>query len=220
MTRMGRQGSERPLEITKMNATMDDWDAPRAPLVKMEETTKCFKPASSAQIAEWTAWLASSEALAAAETLSVTESQGKSNWDNHKFNTDDIQRHIKSMWPKEQALFMMGPMYLAYMTFLSEQRAAIKDYADKAKNIKTMEDYEKVDEAYKAIVAHINQHGEMHEIPTKTHKKPTESNASNKMGRRAARRARNESEKSEAAKVQYSRADLRALVRAHEGKGE
>ena len=179
-----------------------------------------FKPASPAQVAEWASWLASPEAASAAQRNSEVESQGKREWKNHKFDPVVMERHIHGMWPQERSRFMIGPMYLAYMAFANEQRCAKKDYAAKAASIKTVEDYDSAEQAYKTLLAHVNEHGEIYKIPKKTHKKPTEvaPEGPKKLGRRAARKARNESEKSEAATKQYSRAELRTLVRAHEGR--
>lgn len=186
-----------------------------------------FKPASSAQIAEWKSWLDSPEATAAADRISATENQGKEwidNWNRResvkiKFNPVEMERRINEMWPDQRARFMIGPTYLAYMAYAKEQKSAKDDYVTKATNINTMADYDKAEHAYKTLLDHINRYGEIYETPKKIHKKPTESgpDAPKKVGRRAARKARNESEKSEAATKQYSRAELRALVRAHEG---
>lgn len=178
-----------------------------------------WKPASSAKLAEWASWLTSKEAAEAAERLSAKESQGKRNWNTYKFNPVAMERHIQGMWPHEQSHFKTGPMYLAYMAFSRKQWSAKEDYVAKAASIKTMEDYDNAEEAYKTLFAHVNDHGDICGMPKKTHKKPAEATPEGpkKMGRRAARKARNESEKSEATAKQYSRADLRALVRTQEG---
>lgn len=179
-----------------------------------------FKPASPAQIAEWATWLASPEAASAAQRNSEVEKQGKRDWKNHKFDPVTMERHIHGMWPHERSRFMTGPMYLAYKAFAEEQRIAKEDYVAKAASIKTMEDYDKAEQAYKKLLDHVKDHGEIYKLPKKTHKKPDEAapEGPKHVGRRAARKARNESEKSEAGKKQYSRAELRTLVRAHEGR--
>jgi hypothetical protein len=168
-----------------------------------------FKPASSAQLAEWASWLASPEAAAAAKRNSKVENQGKKVYDDYHFNGVEMERYINNLWPREKAEFLIGSKYLAYLAFAKEQQKLINDYVAKAAKVKTIIGYDVAEDAYNTLSDHIKQHGEIHEKPKKTHTRPTEAKrrTPKKMGRRAARKVRNESETSSGT---VSRAEVRA----------
>jgi hypothetical protein len=178
----------------------------------LQETT--FKPASKAQIAEWTAWLSSPEAKVAHNALLAEKAMAKDMWKSHKFSVLQMERHLDSMWPMQKAEYKLGTMYMAYTTYADEQNNLLLEYNSVKKNSKF--DCGKVDEAYNALINHINTHGQLiEEIPKHDHKNVSNgSNTPTKVGRRAARRVRNEIGE-EIARV-YTRAELRALARGDE----
>jgi len=222
--------------MASSNVTEADWNRPCVfPVVHLKdektlkrdarvrlnlETDPNFKPASAAQIAAWSKWLSSPEAAKAAEhNAAFLKDIGKHLKDTKKkFDPIWVEREIDCLPGSKKTAYLYSYEHLMYLECARRQQRALEDYTEKANDIDSAKEYEDADKAYTELSENIKQHGQLCETPRKIHKKPGEEapDAPRKPGRRAARKARNESEKSEAAKKQYSRAELRALVRADE----
>jgi hypothetical protein len=160
-----------------------------------------FKPASREQIAELAAWLSSPEAAAAAERLALEKKAAHERlalekkaaleaWGGYKFDPCRMEKLLDGMWPEELTEFTNGPMWTAYVHFGKEQKTLQESYDSVKKNIKTDEDYDVAEKAYKALQSHVNTHGQLiREMPSHEHKKPVKTSiAPTHVGRRAARR--------------------------------
>lgn len=168
--------------------------------------TREFKPATAAQIAEWSSWLESwmsNPEICAAWERAAQEKKyeniekvyrlriARRAWTNHKFDVFRMEWLLDGMWPEERKEFMAGPKMEAYVHFGRMQRWLLLFYDSVKENIKTDEDYDKAEEAYKALLHHVNTHGQLiREMPGREHKKPVKAVAApTHVGRRAARRA-------------------------------
>jgi hypothetical protein len=150
-----------------------------------------FRPASRSQIAEWTAWLSSAEAAATFERSALKKAAALKDWGDYKFDPLRMEKFLDNyVWPKEHPEYMSGPMWTAYMHFGKEQRELLKSYNLVKKNIRTNEDYNRAEEAHKALQSHVDKHGQLiREVPGCEHKKPVKTSvAPQHVGRRAARR--------------------------------
>lgn len=157
-----------------------------------------FKPASREQIAEWAAWLSSPEAAAAHERLALKKKEALKTWGDYMFVPGKMEDLLESMLSGEKEKYKQGPMWVSYVHFGKEQKTLQESYDSVKKNIKTDEDYDKAEKAYKALLAHVNTHGQLiREMPKHSHKKAVKTSvAATHVGRRAERRARNVSETS------------------------
>lgn len=158
-----------------------------------------FKPASAAQIAEWTAWLSTPEAAKAHNKVVEMTETAMATWNNHKFNPVAMEHGLAGMWPAEKNKYMRSPMWVAYENYGKEQYELLNAYNKILTNgIKTKEDYIKADKLYKDLAAHINKHGRIITgALEKKHKLPEEkSTEAPKKGRRAMRAERNASDSS------------------------
>lgn len=156
-----------------------------------ESVMRGFKPASREQIAEWTAWLSSPEAAAASERLALEKKAALRAWGDYKFVPCRMEKHLDGMWPEELPKYTTGPMWTAYVHYGKEQHGLLGFYESVKKEIKTDEDYDTAEKAYKTLLAHVNTHGQLiREMPGHAHKKPVKTvAAATHVGRRAARRA-------------------------------
>lgn len=149
-----------------------------------------FKPASPEQMAEWMAWLSSPAATAAHERLALEKKAALNSWGSYKFDLLRMEKHLDGMWPEEQKKYMIGPMWTAYMHFGNGQQELLKSYDSVKKNIKTDEEYDVAEEAYKTLLQHVNTHGQLiSEMPSHEHKRPVKTSvAPPGKGRRTKRR--------------------------------
>lgn len=179
--------------------------------VKKPEPVKEFKPASQAQIDGWIEDLKkmkefyeTPEGKAAWETRVKEEAAEKVRRAKHiedaiksqetvKFDVLEREKWLNErVWPDELQEYMQNsPTWIAYMHYGKEQNTLLASYLSLKDNIKTNEDYDKAEKAYKALLNHINQHGDLiRDIPKHSHKKPVKTVAApTHVGRRAARRA-------------------------------
>jgi hypothetical protein len=170
----------------------DDWFEQRgfARFEPQVVDTTGFKPASREQIAEWAAWLSSPEAAAAHERLALEKKAALNAWGDYKFDPLRMEKHLAGMWPEELPKFTNGPMWTAYVHYGEGQKTLQKSYDSVKKEIKTDEDYDKAEKAYKTLLTHVNTHGQLiREMPKHEHKRPVQTSvAPTHVGRRAARR--------------------------------
>lgn len=158
-----------------------------------------FRPATKEQIEEWASWLSTPEAAAAAERVDSLEASAVAAYNNYKFSVKDMEMYVNNMYPDSKSTFLSGRMWLAYTFYAKEQRELLNAYDSATINIKTDEAYDKAEKAHKALLQHVNTHGQLiRELPKHEHKKFVPASAPPKKGRRAKRAARNKSESSEA----------------------
>ena len=228
------------MALTHINMATDNWSEPWVPPVRaMEgwETESCacdkvleqnaqylvrpwtnpkpFTPASRDQIAMWESWIASPEAAQAIKSVSVMEADAKHAYSSTKFDPVHVARQLNSMFPKDLEKFQSGSYMRAFNIYKMEQLKLLDTYVASSKNIKTSQDYDVAEKAYKTLSTHVNSHGDIiMGVPIKQHKKPNEATASapTKVGRRATRRATNEAEMNESSKT-YTAAEMRRLAR-------
>lgn len=148
-----------------------------------------FKPASREQIAEWTTWLSSSDAIEAEKTVAEQTDAAMRTWRDYKFDPVTMENHIGSMWPAEQKKYKLGPMWTAYDTYGKEQYELLKTYGSV-----------KDETTYNNLMKHIRDHGNIILLKdmSKKHSEPLKEAVAKAptLGRRAARKMRNLSEKS------------------------
>lgn len=175
--------------------------------------TREFKPATDAQIAEWSSWLESwmsnPEICAAWERAArkrkfedkwkqvmeslnrnILDKLARRAWTDHKFDVFRMEWLLDGMWPEERKEFMDSPKMRAYVSFGRMQHMLLRSYDSVKENITTDEDYNEAEEAYKALLRHVTTHGQLiREMPGREHKKPVKAvAASSHKGRRALRR--------------------------------
>lgn len=115
-----------------------------------------FRPATQEQIEDWASWLSTPEAASAAELLHFAANSPA--YETYKFKVAAMEEHLDNLFPEDKANFLIGPMWLSYQHYMKEQYELKKVY-DSVKA-------DEVEEAYKAILQHINVHGQLiREIP-------------------------------------------------------
>jgi hypothetical protein len=161
-----------------------------------EATDAGFRPATKQDIRVWVQYWSSPEGQAAARRVDSMIAAAKAGYRGHKFDVLSMEGYLDQyVWPSQMAEHFLGPEWLAYEAFGKEQRELKIAYDLVKNNIRTNEAYNKAEEAYKALLSHINTHGQLiREKPNREHKKLIEEKVSapKELGRRAQRKLNND----------------------------